>query len=360
MSSASNRCSVCGKRAYETERVLLDGVAFHKFCLKCETCHKTISPTSCTALKGHYYCKPCYIKAFKQKGNYDEGFGREQHKKQWAPSTFGVNNASSEAEPAQASEPAAAEPVAKPAEEHKETAVVVPKEEKPAEHKEEAPAPVVHKEEAPVVRKPEPVAPQAEKSPRMRPKSVVLGRAAAVFQQQEQQREQQRTTHHAAAPALPYKPGEAKAEAPALPSKPGVVEKPVVAAAPAKPAAVATVAKTDSSSRLSVKAAALARFNAMIAESGTDHPSRASVSVHATVSEDKHTAESTTSKDTVKAVETVAAPVQTERKPPARAQSMRLGKASGNLLQRLMVFDPTFKPDAEDLANASLVEVKAN
>eukprot|EP00727_Mastigamoeba_balamuthi_P003266 m51a1_g12937 hypothetical protein (233) ;mRNA; r:148-1695 len=102
---ASNKCQACGRTAYETERVSVDGLVFHKGCLRCETCSKTISPLNCTALKGaisgHFYCKPCYIKAFKQKGNYDEGFGREQHKKNWAPAVFGVT-ASSTTPPAQA------------------------------------------------------------------------------------------------------------------------------------------------------------------------------------------------------------------------------------------------------------------
>ena len=36
------------------------------------------------ALQGLYYCKPHLIQIFKEKGNYDEGFGREQHKAKWA------------------------------------------------------------------------------------------------------------------------------------------------------------------------------------------------------------------------------------------------------------------------------------
>jgi hypothetical protein len=30
-----------------------------------------------------FYCKNCLVRAFKTKGNYDEGFGREQHKQKW-------------------------------------------------------------------------------------------------------------------------------------------------------------------------------------------------------------------------------------------------------------------------------------
>ena len=36
------------------------------------------------ALQGKIYCKVHFKQLFKMKGNYDEGFGREQHKSKWA------------------------------------------------------------------------------------------------------------------------------------------------------------------------------------------------------------------------------------------------------------------------------------
>ena len=36
------------------------------------------------ALQGIIYCKVHFKQLFKMKGNYDEGFGREQHKTKWA------------------------------------------------------------------------------------------------------------------------------------------------------------------------------------------------------------------------------------------------------------------------------------
>ncbi len=36
------------------------------------------------ALQGKIYCKVHFKQLFKMKGNYDEGFGREQHKTKWA------------------------------------------------------------------------------------------------------------------------------------------------------------------------------------------------------------------------------------------------------------------------------------
>lgn len=35
------------------------------------------------ALQGEFYCKPHFQQLFKSKGNYDEGFGRKQHKELW-------------------------------------------------------------------------------------------------------------------------------------------------------------------------------------------------------------------------------------------------------------------------------------
>ena len=35
------------------------------------------------ALEGIIYCKPHFKQMFQEKGNYDEGFGREQHKAKW-------------------------------------------------------------------------------------------------------------------------------------------------------------------------------------------------------------------------------------------------------------------------------------
>lgn len=35
------------------------------------------------ALQGKIYCKVHFKQLFKIKGNYDEGFGREQHKTKW-------------------------------------------------------------------------------------------------------------------------------------------------------------------------------------------------------------------------------------------------------------------------------------
>lgn len=44
----------------------------------------TRSTGTYAALQGKIYCKAHFKQLFKMKGNYDEGFGREQHKTKWA------------------------------------------------------------------------------------------------------------------------------------------------------------------------------------------------------------------------------------------------------------------------------------
>lgn len=43
----------------------------------------TASAGTYASLEGVIYCKTHFKQLFKAKGNYDEGFGREQHKKKW-------------------------------------------------------------------------------------------------------------------------------------------------------------------------------------------------------------------------------------------------------------------------------------
>lgn len=42
------------------------------------------------ALEKIIYCKVHFKQLFKKKGNYDEGFGREQHKSKWAKKEDGM------------------------------------------------------------------------------------------------------------------------------------------------------------------------------------------------------------------------------------------------------------------------------
>jgi len=81
----SENCSVCEKRVYEMEKLLVDGTLFHKWCFKCKKCGKTLSLGEYASLNREAFCKPHFKQLFKEKGNYDEGFGRETHAKKWDP-----------------------------------------------------------------------------------------------------------------------------------------------------------------------------------------------------------------------------------------------------------------------------------
>merc|ERR1712000_108818 len=59
-----------------------------KTCLRCTECNKVLSLGNYAALQGKFFCKPHFKQLFQLKGNYDEGFGGEQHKKKWAPQQF--------------------------------------------------------------------------------------------------------------------------------------------------------------------------------------------------------------------------------------------------------------------------------
>ena len=65
------------------EQLVADGLFFHKGCFTCQECKKPIGLGSYAALQGKIYCKPHFKQLFTLKGNYDEGFGMEQHKKKW-------------------------------------------------------------------------------------------------------------------------------------------------------------------------------------------------------------------------------------------------------------------------------------
>ena len=105
MSQQKEECEVCKKTVYAMERLEADKLVYHKTCFKCSVCSKTLgyvtyisylnysalnmynpffSVGTYAALQGVIYCKAHFKQLFKMKGNYDEGFGREQHKTKWS------------------------------------------------------------------------------------------------------------------------------------------------------------------------------------------------------------------------------------------------------------------------------------
>merc|ERR1712000_441515 len=77
------KCSVCGKSVYAMDKMVADGIIFHKNCMKCEHCKKTLGLGNFAALNGKYYCKPHFKQLFQSKGNYSDGFGEEAPTAKW-------------------------------------------------------------------------------------------------------------------------------------------------------------------------------------------------------------------------------------------------------------------------------------
>ncbi|XP_056104825.1 LIM domain-containing protein isoform X5 [Rhinichthys klamathensis goyatoka] len=81
--AAQETCSACLKPVYPMERMAADKFIFHKTCFCCKHCKKKLSHQSYAPLYGEFYCVFHYQQLFRRKGNYDEGFGRQQHKDRW-------------------------------------------------------------------------------------------------------------------------------------------------------------------------------------------------------------------------------------------------------------------------------------
>ncbi|XP_056290669.1 LIM domain-containing protein [Pseudoliparis swirei] len=93
-------CSACSKTVYSMEKITADKYIFHQTCFCCKQCKKKLSMYNYAPLNGELYCIFHYQQLFRRKGNYDEGFGRAQHKNRWLlRNTAGVvcNESESEA-----------------------------------------------------------------------------------------------------------------------------------------------------------------------------------------------------------------------------------------------------------------------
>eukprot|EP01133_Synstelium_polycarpum_P008154 gene8154-9578_t len=81
-SGTSEKCNSCNKTVYAIERVCLEEVdarrIFHKTCLKCSHCQVILNLGTLAQLDGILYCKPHFKQLYAQKGNLDEGFGRQK------------------------------------------------------------------------------------------------------------------------------------------------------------------------------------------------------------------------------------------------------------------------------------------
>eukprot|EP01133_Synstelium_polycarpum_P013846 gene13846-16326_t len=73
---SSEKCVVCVKSVYATERLCADERVYHKTCFKCTVCAGVLKLGSFASMESKSYCKPCFKKLFFTKGNYSEGFGQ--------------------------------------------------------------------------------------------------------------------------------------------------------------------------------------------------------------------------------------------------------------------------------------------
>ncbi|XP_053530858.1 LIM domain-containing protein isoform X6 [Ictalurus punctatus] len=78
-----DRCTACLKPVYSMEKIAADKYVFHKNCFCCKHCNQKLSLRNYTTHYGEFYCVFHYQQLFRKNGNYDEGFGHEQHKKRW-------------------------------------------------------------------------------------------------------------------------------------------------------------------------------------------------------------------------------------------------------------------------------------
>ncbi|KAF9347092.1 hypothetical protein BGX34_003413 [Mortierella sp. NVP85] len=73
-SYGNDLCRVCQKVVYHAEMARAHGSIYHKSCLKCFSCQKSVDATNMVDRKGTPYCKHCYSKEFGAKG-YGYGAG---------------------------------------------------------------------------------------------------------------------------------------------------------------------------------------------------------------------------------------------------------------------------------------------
>jgi len=77
------KCSICQKILYAMEKIEANNQRVHKKCFRCCQCSSPLRLDNFTAIDGTFYCLPHFKQLFISRGNYDEGFGRKQHKEKW-------------------------------------------------------------------------------------------------------------------------------------------------------------------------------------------------------------------------------------------------------------------------------------
>ncbi|XP_049824889.1 uncharacterized protein LOC109604026 isoform X15 [Aethina tumida] len=85
-SNNQDLCQRCKMKVYPLEKISVHGQVFHKNCFKCMECNCVLRMNSYTYNQGLLYCIPHFKRLFISKGNYESGFGLDQHKDKWSPS----------------------------------------------------------------------------------------------------------------------------------------------------------------------------------------------------------------------------------------------------------------------------------
>uniref|UniRef100_A0A3Q3RNE0 Xin actin binding repeat containing 2b n=2 Tax=Mastacembelus armatus TaxID=205130 RepID=A0A3Q3RNE0_9TELE len=73
----SEFCTVCRRRAYPMDALIMDKKKYHKSCFCCEHCKNKLSLGNYVSLHGHFYCLPHYKQLLNSKGNYNNGLGQK-------------------------------------------------------------------------------------------------------------------------------------------------------------------------------------------------------------------------------------------------------------------------------------------
>mmetsp|Transcript_2620 Transcript_2620/g.3484 ORF Transcript_2620/g.3484 Transcript_2620/m.3484 type:complete len:85 (+) Transcript_2620:207-461(+) len=76
---AAPKCPRCGKSVYFAERATGPGGDWHKRCLTCAVCNKSVDSTTMAEHNGEAYCKACHAKNFGPKGYGFSGGGAMMH-----------------------------------------------------------------------------------------------------------------------------------------------------------------------------------------------------------------------------------------------------------------------------------------
>ncbi|KAK7863136.1 hypothetical protein R5R35_002016 [Gryllus longicercus] len=76
-------CFTCNEKVYPLEKVETSGKIFHKQCFRCLQCNCVLRMETYTFNNEKLYCIPHFKQLFIAKGNYEEGFGFDQHKRKW-------------------------------------------------------------------------------------------------------------------------------------------------------------------------------------------------------------------------------------------------------------------------------------